>query len=204
MSNTNSKNSENTKEPHIDVDDIFHHTRLPYTELSLKIDSFINYVASKFSWIWLILVAMIIVNVILRYAFGMGRIELEELQWHFFSSGFLVGLSYSLVHDAHVRVDILHAQFSLRTQAWVELFGSLFLLLPFVTFVLYYSVPFIAYSWNLNEVSDAPGGLPARWLIKSFLFIGFALLLLAAISRFIRITSCLFSFPKQGKWGKEV
>lgn len=202
MSEANSNNINKLEDPHVDLDTIFHHTRLPYTDLSLKIDKFINSVASKFSWVWLLLVATIIVNVVLRYGFGQGRIELEELQWHFFSSGFLIGLSYCFTHDDHVRVDILHDGFSVRTQAWVELFGSLFLLLPFISFILYYTIPFIAYSWGLNEVSDAPGGLPARWLIKSFLFIGFALLFLAVFSRFLRITSCLFSFPKSKKWGE--
>ena len=81
MSEPNFNNINKLEDPHVDLDHIFHHTRLPHTDLSLKIDKLINLIASKFSWIWLILVATIIVNVVLRYGFGQGRIELEELQF---------------------------------------------------------------------------------------------------------------------------
>jgi TRAP-type mannitol/chloroaromatic compound transport system permease small subunit len=92
-------------------------------------------------------------------------------------------------------VDILYERFSLRTKAWVELFGTLFLLLPFLLLLLRYSVPFFIYSWNINEVSDAPGGLPARWLIKSFLAIGVTLLIVITCSRLSRVTAYLFGRP---------
>lgn len=182
-------------DPHLDMDHIFHHTELPQTKASLWIDGLLNKICSTFSWIWLVLVVVIVLNVILRYFFSQGRVELVELQWHLYAAGFLVGFSYCLVHDDHVRVDFLHDRFSLKTQIWVELFGSLFLLFPFILFVLYYGTPYVAYSWGLSEVSDAPGGLPARWLIKSFIVIGFFFLLMATLSRFLRITAFLFRWP---------
>lgn len=67
--------------------------------------------------------------------------------------------------------------------------------MPFLILVLRYSVPFFLYAWSIDEVSDAPGGLPARWLIKSFLAIGFVLLLLATCSRLSRVTAYLFGWP---------
>ena len=124
-------------------------------------------IAHAFSWLWLALIAVIIFAVVLRYVFGIGRIELEELQWHLYAVGFLSGLGYSLESDDHVRVDFIRARLSLRMQAWVELYGLLLLLFPFVALILYYSLPFIHYSWLTGEVSQAPGGLSFRWLIKS-------------------------------------
>ena len=110
--------------------------------------------------------------------------------------GFLVGLSYCVVSDTHVRVDVLHTGFSLRKKAWIELFGILFFLLPFIILVVNYAVPFVIRSWEMGEISDAPGGLPYRWAIKSFLFFGFVLLLVAAVARLSRVTSLLFRFPR--------
>lgn len=195
MTNTDSTHGNSPADPHLVLDQIFSHTELPQTKESLWIDGLLNKICSTFSWVWLILVAVIILNVVLRYFFGQGRVELVELQWHLYAAGFLIGLSYCLVHDDHVRVDFLHDRFSLKTQVWIELFGSLFLLFPFILVVLYFAVPYITYSWNLSEVSDAPGGLPARWLIKSFIVTGFFLLLMSALSRFLRITAFLFHWP---------
>jgi TRAP-type mannitol/chloroaromatic compound transport system permease small subunit len=169
---------------------------LPETRLSAGIDRLIRGLGDVFSWVWLALLATIVLNVIMRYVFGEGRIEFEELQWHLYSVGFLLGLAYSLESDDHVRVDFIRARMSLRMQAWVELYGLLLLLFPFVALILFYSVPFIHYSWLSGEVSQAPGGLGFRWLIKSALFAGFALLAVAAFSRLLRVSSYLFDAPE--------
>lgn len=144
------------------------------------------------SWIWLLLLLTIVFNVVLRYVFGEGRIELEEIQWHLYSTGFLLGIGYTFQIDGHIRVDVVHERLSPRTQAWLELYGILLCVLPFVALVLIYSVPFVATSFELGEVSVSPGGLPYRWVIKSMLTIGFALLLLAALSRLTQVWAYLF------------
>lgn len=77
-------------------------------------------------------------------------------------------------------------------QAWIELYGIFLFLLPFIALVLIHSIPFVASSFALSEISPSPGGLPFRWLIKAFMPIGFALLLLAVISRLIRVWTYLF------------
>ena len=79
-------------------------------KLSLKIGGMVSY-------IWVVLLGVIVTNVILRYAFSEGRIELEELQWHLYSIGFLFGLSFALTTDSHIRVDILHEKFSPELRA---------------------------------------------------------------------------------------
>ncbi|MEE2662867.1 MAG: TRAP transporter small permease subunit [Myxococcota bacterium] len=168
---------------------------LPQTALSRRLDSFLLALESAASWIWLVLLALIVVNVIARYAFDEGRIEFEELQWHLYSIGFLVGIAVGVGADVHVRVDVLREHFSFRTRSWIELYGLLLLQLPFVALVLFYSVPFVALSFASSEVSVSAGGLPYRWLIKGALLAGFGLLALAGFSRLLRVCAALFGAP---------
>lgn len=172
------------------------HARLPETHLSRALDHFILRVGRIASWLWLLLMAVILLNVVLRYSFGEGRIELEELQWHIYALGFLMALSLGVVTDDHIRVDLLHERFSLRQQAWIELYGGLLLMLPFLALILIYAIPFVLHSFAAGEVSQAPGGLPYRWLIKAALPVGFAFLTLAVLARLTRATAALFGHPK--------
>ena len=165
---------------------------LPTTRLSLFIDRWIRKLAEACSWIWLALLIVIVGNVILRYAFGEGRVELEEIQWHFYSLGFLIGLSYAYTADRHIRVDVLRERFSSRFTAWIELYGTIFLLLPFILLVVFYAIPFVIASIDLAERSQAPGGLPYRWAIKAALPLGFLLLLASTLARFSRVWCYLF------------
>lgn len=169
---------------------------LPHTAISWVLDLVVRKIGDWASWLWAILVVIIVGNVVLRYAFGEGRVELEELQWHLYAFGFLIGLSYCMVSDGHVRVDVFHMKFRPRTKAWVELFGILLFLFPFIALVLIYGVPFVIQAYELMEGSDAPGGLPYRWVVKSALVIGFGLLAVSGFSRLTRATSLLFGFPR--------
>lgn len=172
-----------------------HHTALPHTRLSSRIDGFLRRIGEAASWLWIALLGVIVVNVLMRYVLGEGRIELEELQWHLYAVGLLIGIATAFEADAHVRVDVLHERLSLRMQAWIELYGLLLLFFPFVALVLYYAVPFVGWSWESSEVSSAPGGLPYRWAIKAALPLGFGLLATAAISRLLRVSALLFGAP---------
>ncbi len=147
------------------------------------------------SWIWLALIAVVVINVTMRYLFGEGRVEFEEIQWHLYAVGFLIGLVTCMDADNHIRVDVFHDRMSLRSRAWIELYGLLLLFLPFVLSVLYFSFSFVEYSYSIGEVSDAPGGLAYRWVIKSFLPLSMFLLVVAGISRLSRVTSFLFGWP---------
>ncbi len=153
------------------------------------------------SWVWMILIGIIVINVVMRYAFGQGRVEFEEIQWHLYSLGFLLGLSVCLDSDDHVRVDVFHERMSVRTQAWIELYGLLLLFFPFVIVVLIFSLPFVHYSLSIAEISDAPGGLPYRWAIKGMLSIGMLLLLIAGFGRLLRVSSALFGVPVSARVG---
>lgn len=180
-----------------DVEDLLiHHTALPRTAPSDLLDGVITRVGKGMSWLWLAVVAVIMVSVISRYVFGSGSVTMEEIQWHIAGAVWLVGVSYTLVADDHVRVDVLHENFSLRTQAWVEALGILLLLLPFVIIAFVEAYPYFMASFEQNERSQAPAGLPARWVVKFFLPLSFALIAAAALSRLLKCTALLFGFPR--------
>ncbi len=165
---------------------------LPETALSRRIDPLILTIGRAVSWVWLLLLIIIVGNVFIRYVFDQGRIEFEEIQWHIYSAGFLLGLSYAFQADAHIRVDVVSERLPARWRAWLELYGIVLALLPFLFLMVWFSLPFVQQSWALSEISQAPGGLPYRWLIKAALPLGFVLLTLAALSRLSRVWMFLF------------
>lgn len=150
------------------------------------IDKQILNIGKLASWLYVLLIASIILQVTLRYGFSNGLVQLEELQWHFYGAAVMLGMSYAQVLDAHIRVDLLHMQMRRRKQAWVEILGICFLLMPFAVVIFLHSLDFVYESWRVNESSDAASGLPWRWLIKSVIPVSFVLLMLAAVSRLIR------------------
>ena len=170
--------------------------QLPETSLSRRIDAALRGLGEAVSWIWLVLLGVIVTNVLSRYALGQGRIEFEELQWHLYAVGFLVGIAASQSHDTHVRVDVLRERLAPRTQGWIELYGLLLLFFPFVALVWIYSLPFVATSFATGEVSVSAGGLPYRWAIKGALCAGFAALGLAGFARLLRVSAFLFGAPQ--------
>lgn len=140
------------------------------------------WVGKTASWLYPVLMLVIVVNVVLRYGFSLGSIMLEELQWHLYSVGFLLCLAYAYVDDAHVRVDVLYLQLSVRKQMWIDFLGCVFLLIPFAGFLTWDAWPYFLDSLAFNERSPVPSGLPARYVIKLVLFIGLLLLLLQGIA----------------------
>ncbi len=158
-----------------------------------RLDRFILTTGRWLSWANGLLVLIIVLQVVLRYGFGRGLVMLEELQWHLYALAFMFGLSYALITDAHVRVDLLHDRFPPNVRHWVEIGGTLFLLMPFIIAVMYHSYEFFIDSWAHNERSAAPLGLPWRWAIKAVIPLSFAALGLAALSRMIRSLTAIFS-----------
>lgn len=165
---------------------------LPTTAFSRAADRVIAWFGEIASALWLILVLVIVIQVVARYVFGAGSILMEELQWHLYAIGFMLGISFTEMKERNVRIDVLAERFTQRTRQWIELFG-LAGLLVFCGMVIWYAIPFFWSSYELHEVSAAPGGLPYRWFIKSFIITAFVLLALAAISRLTRVWAALFS-----------
>ncbi len=124
----------------------------------------------------------------MRYLFQSGSVGIQELEWHLFSVVLLIGTAYTLKHDEHVRLDILYRSRLLtdKHRAWIDVFGILFILIPFCLLIIISAWPFVFQSYIHNEISPDPGGLTARWLIKSTIPIGFCLLLIQGIAETIK------------------
>lgn len=133
-----------------------------------------------------LLIIVVVGNVVLRYGFGLGLVELEELQWHLNAVTVMLCLGYAYRHDAHVRVDVLRDGWSETRKAWIEIIGILVLLLPFTIGILWFGWHSFAYSWKIGEGSPMPSGLPARYLVRLLLVAGFALLLAQALATLCR------------------
>lgn len=129
-----------------------------------------------------LLVLTILVNVILRYVFDIGLIELEELQWHLNATVVMCCLAFALQADEHVRVDLLYNRLTSSGRDWVNLLGLVLLFLPFTGLVTWHAWKLAAYSWELKEGSPMPSGLPARYIIKGIMAAGMTLLLLQGIA----------------------
>ena len=128
------------------------------------------------------LMITIIFDVIGRRFMNTGSVGLQELEWHFHGILFLLCLGFNYIEDAHVRVDLFREKFSTETNRKIEIFGCIFLLLPYCGVVLYFGIDFTIKSYLANEMSASSDGLSYRWIIKSFLPIGFLLLGLSGIS----------------------
>lgn len=173
-----------------------HALDFPRTAISDGIEAVIEFVGGIVNWIWIVLVLIIVLNVVGRYALGVNYIWIEEVQWHMYAVGFMLGIGYAVKHDGHVRVDVLAMTFSPRTRAWIELIGILVLIAPVIYVILIYAIPFVETSWRRGEQSAAPGGLTNRWAIKAVIVVAFVYLGLAALARVLRICAYLFGFPR--------
>lgn len=155
------------------------------------LDSCIQATGRVLCWSNGILILVIILQVVLRYGFGEGKVFLEELQWHLYAVGVMFGVSYAQATDSHIRVDVLAMRLSERAIRRWEIAGLVLFVFPFVYVVFYHSLDFVAESWRLNERSDAPLGLPWRWAIKAVIPASFLLLGVAAFSRLLRDVTLL-------------
>ena len=108
-----------------------------------------------------------------------------ELQWYLFTTVFCLGAAYVLSQNKHVRVDILYSRFSAKGRAWVDLFGSIFLLLPICGVYLWFTYPAVERSWKSLEASPDPSGLP-RYPIKTVVLVAFGLLALQGIAEILK------------------
>jgi TRAP-type mannitol/chloroaromatic compound transport system permease small subunit len=113
-----------------------------------------------------------------------------EAQWYMFAGIVMLGAAYTLKTNEHVRVDLFYGWVSERTRTWIDLLGTIFCLIPMCVVLIYFTWPWFMESWRINEGSSNAGGLP-RWPVKLILPVGFALLLLQAISELIKCIAAL-------------
>jgi len=151
-----------------------------------KIEAFIDWSGRTISWLNVFLVLVTFGVVVMRYVFDSGSIAIQETTTYLHASIFLIGMAYTLQQDAHVRVDIFYSTFSKENKAWVDLFGALFLLLPFMLFISWVSWSYIIDSWSVFESSREAGGLPGVFLLKSLILVMTLLLSLQALTQVAR------------------
>lgn len=156
----------------------------------IKIRTFLDSISKSLGYISgflvVVLALLILYNVISRYLFSSSVIYLQELEWHLFSIIFMLGLSYTLYSDAHVRVDIFYEKFSPTIQGIVNIIGVLFFLIPLSLVIVYTSIEPVMYAYEIKEGSPDPGGLPYRFIIKALIPLSFGLLILSSLAFIIK------------------
>ena len=157
------------------------------------IEFIIRWIGEKSSYINVLLVMIICIDVFMRYILNTTQTWVIELEWHLFALIFLLGASYTLQEDQHVRVDLFYADRSIKSKAWINISGTLLFLVPWCLVLINSSFNYATNSWMMNEGSPNPGGLPARYIIKYCMTFGFVLLLLQGIAVIYRSVQTIFS-----------
>ena len=154
--------------------------------MAAGIDSCNELMGRFVSWIVVFLVAIVFIDVVMRYAANTSFVFIQELEWHLFGFIFLMGAGYTLLYDQHVRVDIIYQKLSSKGRAWVNVLGCIFFLIPGSLLIIYTSWSFVLESFASMECSPNPGGIPFRFIIKACIPLGYVLFLLQGLSMLIR------------------
>ena len=154
------------------------------------IDSSIEKIGKMVAWVNVVLIIVFVVDVALRYLFDNSKNWVIELEWHLFAFLFLIGVSYALQKDEHVRVDLFYQNYSDRKKVIVNLMGHIFFLIPWSIVIIKSSWRFAMNSYSFSEGSPTPGGLPYRYIIKFVIVVGIFLLLVQGLSQ-------IWSYTKQ-------
>ena len=169
-----------------------------------KIERFFDKAGDIVGYICMFIMALMIIdvffNVVARYFFSYGNVAFQELEWHFFAVIFLLGMSYALKEDAHVRVDIFYAKFSPKNKALVNMLGTVFFVIPFALLVSNLSFGFVGDAYSSAEASADPGGLTHRWIIKAMIPFSFYILVFFAIGFFIKNLNRYKKASKEKIW----
>jgi TRAP-type mannitol/chloroaromatic compound transport system permease small subunit len=146
---------------------------------------------------WMILIACVIsaANAMIRYAFDISSNAWLEIQWYLFAGVVMLGASYTLQRNEHVRVDILYTQLPERGKEWLDLVGTAVFLIPSCLLIGWLSWPFFYESWHIQEHSGNAGGL-LRWPVKILVPVGFALLALQGVSEIIKRAAALRGYVR--------
>ena len=153
--------------------------------LSRGIDRVNTVIGRSASWLILLAIFVSATNAVIRKIFSISSNAWLELQWYLYGGAFLLAAAYTLLENEHIRIDILYGTLKRRTQHWIDLLGTIFLLMPVVMVTLWFVWPWLLRSINSGEMSMNAGGL-ILWPAKTLLFVGFLLLFLQGISEIIK------------------
>lgn len=154
--------------------------------LADRIDAVVRRIGEWATWLSLAMVLVTFTVVVLRYAFDIGSIALQESVTYMHSVLFMLGIAYTLGRNGHVRVDILYERLSRRARARVDLIGTLLLLIPVCVLIIWLGWTYVAESWRVQEASREAGGIPAVYLLKTLILIMPILLLAQGLSNVLR------------------
>ena len=157
----------------------------PLLALSRGIDTVNEHLGRLVYWCVLIMVLVSAGNATSRYTLNLASNAWLELQWYLFAAVFLLCSGYTLLHNEHIRIDVVSSHLSRRTQVWIDVFGLLFFLLPMSVFIMWLSWPIFMNAWTSGEISGSAGGL-IRWPVRLLVPIGFFLLSAQGLSELIK------------------
>ena len=160
-----------------------------------RIDQFTEVTGRTIAWLNVAMVLLTCLVVVMRYVFNHGSIIFQESVMYLHAMIFLIASAYTLKHDEHVRVDIFYQRFSSKGKAWVNLIGTLFLLLPVILFIGWSSWPYIASSWRIFEISQEAAGLPLVFILKSLILAMVVALFIQAIAEIFRSIAEIVGIP---------
>ena len=155
-------------------------------KLESLFDRFADFLGNLTAIFMMLMLVNVFYDVIMRYLFKRGSIAMQEMEWHLFALLFLVGISYSLFKDGHVRVDVIYDQLSKKKQAIINIVGSIVFLIPFSLLIAFGSIDFVIEAFNTHEISGDPGGLTHRWLIKAVVPFSFFLLVFSTVGVIVK------------------
>ena len=159
---------------------------VPENKFAAGINTVVEGIGRYSSALNVILIVAIIVQVVLRYGFGLGLVQLEELQWHLYAVNVIFGIAYCQSVNSHIRLDLIHDKLDKRTQEWVEIFGIIFLLMPLIYVIFIHSIDFLWEAIRTNERSDSPVGLCCRWIPKALIPVAMVMLFASATARVVQ------------------
>lgn len=170
----------------------------PFLAYSRAVDK----ISAAFGWVaeWMVLAACAISagNAVVRYSLNYSSNAWLEVQWYLFAGIVMLGASYTLLRNEHVRVDLVFGTLSPRAKLWVDVFGIIFFLLPAMTMLTWMTWPFFLDALSRNEQSSNAGGL-LRWPVKLVLPVGFLLLMLQGLSELIKRIALLRGIQPAGE-----
>ena len=152
---------------------------------AFAVDRINERIGKSVAWLGLAAVIVCTANAVARYAFNVGSNAWLELQWYFNAAVFLLIAAFALKRNEHVRIDVINGKLPVRVQAWIDILGGLFMLLPTVAIIAWYSWPSLVNSWTINEYSSDPGGL-IRWPVRLLIPLAFGLLGLQGVSEIVK------------------
>lgn len=164
--------------------------------ISYYLDRVAKYAGLTAAVLVVLLALLVTYDAMMRYLFSAGSIALQEVEWHLYDVVFLLGISYALKHDKHVRVDIFYERYSEESRALIQIFSMLFLVIPFSLLIIYNAWDMMMQSYLQHEISSDPGGLTHRYLIKGMIVIAFVLLIVQAVSEILKAYHALDSHRK--------